>query len=135
LLADDFFQLQQPRRSRPDLAGTAPAASKTGTALDFVAVLLHNGYVQDASKLMQKLMPTRPAKPGAAYLHVLARVREAEGRKPEARQLLAEALRLQPKSFDILFDCARVAAEENRWKDSVELLKRANEVKPDDPPC
>ena len=134
LLADDFFQLQQPEKI-PSLISQVlrlPPA-KLGTALDFVAVLLHNGYVQDASKLMQKLMPTRPAKPGAAYLHVLARVREAEGRKPEARQLLAEALRLQPKSFDILFDCARVAAEENRWKDSVELLKRANEVKPDDP--
>ena len=33
---------------------------------------------------------------------MLARVREAEGRKAEARQLLAEALRMQPKSFDIL---------------------------------
>jgi tetratricopeptide (TPR) repeat protein len=75
----------------------------------------------------------RPAKPGAAYVHVMARVREAEGRKPEARQLLAEALRMQPKSFDILFDSARVAAEDNRLKDSVELLKRADAVKPDDP--
>jgi tetratricopeptide (TPR) repeat protein len=131
LLADDFFQLQQPEKI-PSLISQVLRLppEKLGTTLDFVAVLLHNGYIQDASKLMQTI---RPVKPGAAYLHVLARVREAEGRKPEARQLLAEALRLQPKSFDILFDCARVAAEENRWKDSVELLKRANAVKPDDP--
>ena len=131
LLADDYFQLGQPDKV-PSLVLQLlrlPSARKA-TALDFVAVLLHNGYVQDASKLMEAI---RPAKPGAGYVHVLARVREAEGRKPEARQLLAEALRMQPKSFDILFDSARVAAEENRWKDSVELLKRADVVKPDDP--
>jgi len=93
-------------------------------------VLLQNGYVQDASKLMGAI---QPVKPDAAYLHVLARVREAEGRRAEARQLLAEALRLQPKSFDILLDSGRFAAQENRWKDSVELLRRADAVKPDDP--
>jgi tetratricopeptide (TPR) repeat protein len=131
LLADDYFHLAQPEKI-PSLILQVlrlPPA-KQGTALDFVAVLLQNGYVQDASKLMEAI---RPAKPGAAYVHVLARVREAEGRKPEARQLLAEALRMQPKSFDVLFDSARFAAEENRWKDSVELLKRADAVKPDDP--
>jgi tetratricopeptide (TPR) repeat protein len=93
-------------------------------------VLLHNGYVQDASKLMGAI---RPAKPSGDYLHVLARVRVAEGRRAEASRLLAEALHMQPKSFDVLFDSARFAAEENRWKDSVELLKRADAVKPDDP--
>jgi len=131
LLANDYFKLAQPDKVSPLISQVLrlPPA-KQGTALDFVAVLLHNGYVHDASKLMQAI---RPAKPGAAYVHVLARVREAEGRKPEAAQLLADALRMQPKSFDILFDSARYAAEENRWKDSVELLKRAAAVKPDDP--
>ena len=131
LLADDYFKLAQPDKV-PALVSQVlrlPPA-KQGTALDFVVVLLQNGYVQDASKLMQAV---RPAKPGAAYVHVLARVREAEGHKAEAGQLLAEALRMQPKSFDILFDSGRFAAEENRWKDSVELLKRADAVKPDDP--
>lgn len=131
LLADDYFQLQKPESIPPliqQVLRLPPA--KQGTVLDFVAVLLHNGYVEDASKLMQTI---RPPKPGADYVHVLARVREAEGRKPEAAQLLAEALRMQPKSFDILFDCARFAAEENRWKESVELLQRADAVKPDDP--
>jgi tetratricopeptide (TPR) repeat protein len=131
LLADDYFELGQPDKV-PRLISLVlrlPPA-KQGSALDFVAVLLHNGYVQDASKLMDSI---RPAKPGGGYLHVLARVREAEGRKAEARRLLAQALRMQPKSFDILFDSARFAAEENRWKDSVELLKHADAVKPDDP--
>jgi tetratricopeptide (TPR) repeat protein len=131
LLAHDYFELAEPGKV-PSLISQVlrlpPARQRT--ALDFVAVLLHNGYVQDASKLMGAI---RPAKPGGGYVHVLARVREAEGRRPEARQLLAEALRMQPKSFDILFDSARFAAEENRWKDSVELLKRADAVKPDDP--
>jgi tetratricopeptide (TPR) repeat protein len=131
LLADDYFQLTQPDKIPPLILQVVrlPLA-KQGTALDFVAVLLHNGYVQDASKLMRAI---RPAAPGAAYLHILARVREAEGHALDARQLLAEALRMQPKSFDILFDSARVAADENRWKDSVELLKRADEVKAGDP--
>jgi tetratricopeptide (TPR) repeat protein len=131
LLADDYFKLGQPDKV-PSLISQVLRLppTKRGTSLDFVAVLLQNGYVSDASKLMGVV---RPAKPDAGYMHVLARVREAEGRKPEARQLLAEALRMQPKSFDILFDSARFAAEENHWKDSVELLKRANAVKPDDP--
>ena len=131
LLADAYFKLEQPTKVLPlfsQVLRLPPA--RRGTALDFVAVLLHNGYVQDASKLMEKLLPT---KPDAGYVHVLARVREAEGRKPEARRLLGEALRMQPKSFDILFDSGRVAAEENRWKESVELLQRADAVKPDDP--
>lgn len=131
LLADDYFKLGQPDKVPSLIAQVLrlPRA-KHGTALDLVAVLLHNGYVQDASKLMQAI---RPAEPEAGYLHVLARVREAEGRRAEAQQLLAEALRMQPKSFDILFDSGRFAAEENHWKDSVELLERANAVKPNNP--
>jgi tetratricopeptide (TPR) repeat protein len=131
LLADDYFQLGQPDKV-PSLLSQVlrlPPARK-GAALDVVAVLLHNGYVQDASKLMQAI---RPVNPDAVYLHMLARVREAEGHKAESRQLLAEALHMHPKSFDILFDSARVAAEDNHLKDSVELLKRADAVKPDDP--
>jgi len=131
LLADDYFKLEQPDKVRPLISQVLRLApTRRGIALDFVAVLLHNGYVQDGSKLMEEI---RPAKPDAGYLHVLARVREAEGRKPEARQLLEQALRIQPKSFDILFDSGRFAAEENRWKYSVELLERADAVKPDDP--
>ena len=131
LLADDYFELAQPDKVPPlilQVLRLPPA--KQETVLDFVAVLLQNGYVHDASMLMEKI---RPLKPSAGYVHVLARVREAEGHKQEARQLLAEALRMQPKSFDILFDSGRFAAEENRWKESVALLQRANMVKPDDP--
>lgn len=131
LLADDYFKLAQPNKVPPMISQVLHLPpERRGTALDFVAVLLHNGYLQDASKLMEAI---RPAKPDAGYVHVLARVREAEGRRAEARQLLSEALRMQPKSFDILFDSSRFAAEENRWKDSVELLKRADAAKPDDP--
>jgi tetratricopeptide (TPR) repeat protein len=131
LLADDYFKLGLPDKV-PSLISQVLRlpATKQGTALDFVAVLLQNGYVQDASKLMKAI---RPAKPDPSYIHVLARVREAEGRKAEAGQLLAEALRMSPKSFDILLDSARFAAEDNRWKDSVELLKRADAVNPNDP--
>src|SRR5260370_16182421 len=131
LVAHDYSEPAQPGKVPPLISQVLrlPLARQR-TALDFVAVLLHNGYIQDASKLMEAI---GPAKPGGGYVHVLARVREAEGRRAEARQLLAEALRMQPKSFDVLFDSARFAAEENRWKDSVQLLKRADAVKPDDP--
>jgi tetratricopeptide (TPR) repeat protein len=131
LLADDYFKLGQPDKV-PSLISQVLRlpATKRGTALDFLAVLLQNGYVQDASKLMKAI---RPPKPDASYMHVWARVREAEGRKAEAGQLLAEALRMSPKSFDILFDSARFAAEDNRWKDSVDLLKRADAANPNDP--
>ncbi|HET7892039.1 MAG TPA: tetratricopeptide repeat protein [Candidatus Sulfotelmatobacter sp.] len=131
LLADDYFKLGQPDKVPLLISQVLRLPSgREQTALDLVAVLLENGYVRDASKLMQAM---HPLKPDAGYLHVLARVREAEGRKPEARQLLAEALRMQPKSFDILFDSARIAAEENRWKDSLEMLRRADAIKPNDP--
>jgi tetratricopeptide (TPR) repeat protein len=131
LLADDYFKLGQPDKVASLISQVLRLpATKQGTALDFVAVLLQNGYVQDASKLMKAI---RPPKPDASYMHVLARVREAEGRKTEARQLLADALRMSPKSFDILFDSARLAAEDHRWKDSVDLLKRADTVNPNDP--
>lgn len=131
LLAADYFELKQPDKVPPLIPQVLrlPAA-KQAIALDFVAVLLHNGYAQDAAKLMDAI---RPARPGAAYAHVLARVREAQGRTADAHQLLAEALRMQPKSFDILFDSARYAAEDKQWNESVELLKRADAVKPDDP--
>ena len=49
LLADDYFQLSLPEKI-PSLilqVVRLPPA-KQGTALDFVAVLLHNGYIQDA---------------------------------------------------------------------------------------
>jgi tetratricopeptide (TPR) repeat protein len=131
LLAHDYFELGEPDKVPPlVLQVLRLSRSREGTALDFVAVLLRNGYVQDAAKVMQSI---RPAKPDAGYVHLLARVREAEGQRAEARQLLAEALRMQPRAFDILFDSGRFAAEENRWKDSVDLLKRADEVKPNDP--
>jgi tetratricopeptide (TPR) repeat protein len=131
LLADDYFKLGQPDKVASLISQVLRLpATKQSTVLDFVAVLLENGYVKDASKLMDAI---RPAKPDAAYTHVLARVRETEGRKAEAGELLAEALRMSPKSFDILFDSARFAAEDNRWKDSVDLLRRADAVNPDDP--
>ena len=47
-------------------------------------------------------------------MYELARVREAEGRKAEARQLLAHALRMQPKSFAILFYSERFALQQTQ---------------------
>ena len=59
------------------------------------------------------------------------RVREAEGRVPEAHELLQQAVKLQPKSYELLFDCARFAAQHENWNESIDFLQRADAVSPD----
>jgi tetratricopeptide (TPR) repeat protein len=50
LLAHDYFELAQPGKVPPLISQVLRLPGRQRTALDFVAVLLHNGYVQDASK-------------------------------------------------------------------------------------
>lgn len=131
VLASDYLSLHQDAKVQPLIAqllqkGSAPLKVK----LDFAAVLIRNGYVNDAGKLLQV---SRPAQPTAEYLHILARVREAQERIPEASDLFEQALKLEPKSYDLLFDCARFAAQHERWTEAVNLLARANAVSPDRP--
>jgi len=131
VLASDYLSLHQDEKVQPLIAqllrlGNAQLKVK----LDFAAVLIRNGYLNDADKLLQVV---RPAHPNAEYLHILARVREAQQRIPEASDLLQQALRLEPKSYELLFDCARFAAQHERWTEAVALLSRANAVSPDRP--
>src|SRR5205823_5747011 len=94
------------------------------------AVLLKNGYFDDADKLLQI---GRPAGPNPEYLHLVARLREAQGRLPQAWDLLQRAVRLQPRSFDLLFDCARFLAQHERWDEAANFLVSADAVSPDRP--
>jgi len=131
VLASDYLALRQEAKIGPlirDVLRLPPAAS--GVTLDFVAVLVKNGYLQDAEKLLQAV---RPARPNAEYLHLQARVIEAQGQLPQAWELLQQALKLEPKSFELLFDCARFAAQHERWSEAVDFLHRADQLSPDRP--
>ena len=131
VLASDYLVLHQEEKMKPLVAQVLRLGpAKSGITLDFVAVLIRNGYLEDADKILQIV---RPARPSADYLHILARVREAQGQISAASRLLQQALQVEPKSFDLLFDCARFAAQHERWEDAVDFLQRANLVNPDRP--
>ena len=102
----------------------------SGLLLDFVAVLIKEGYVKDADKILQI---AKPPKETAKYLHTLARIREAQGRLDDASALIRKALALEPKSFDILFDAARFSGQHNRWQEALDYLQRCDDVAPDRP--
>jgi tetratricopeptide (TPR) repeat protein len=129
VLAADYLALQQESKI-PALIAQVLRLRRThpAVALDLVAVLLKNGYLEDADKLLQAV---RPAAPDADYLHILARVREAQGKAAEAHELLQQAVKLQPKSYELLFDCARFAAQHDNWEESIDFLRRADAVEPD----
>lgn len=131
VLASDFINLHQDEKVAPLITNILQTANAhPGVTLDFAAVLIRNGYLKDADKLLEV---ARPAHPNAEYLHIVARVREAQGRLPEAEDLLKKALELDPKSYDLLFDAARFYGQHDRWLDAATMLTRANQVKPDQP--
>jgi len=68
----------------PNFAGSDAATGEKRNGLDFVAVLLHNGYVEDASKLMQA---SGRQKPRCQLRERAGRV-AGQGRKPEAAQCI-----------------------------------------------
>ena len=130
VLAADYLALHQEKNVGPLISEVLRLHGENSIKLDFVAVLVKNGYLEEADKL---LAVVRPATPNADYFHLLARMREAQGRNDESWDLLQRALKLQPKSFDLLFDCARFAAMHDRWNDAADLLQRADDVSPDRP--
>jgi len=131
VMASDYFGLKDADKIGP-LIGAVLRHKTTNLAavLEFDAVLVRNGYLGDAENLLEA---AKPANPSADFLRAKSRVREAQGRRKEARALLAQALTLKPGSFDLLFDSARVAAEDNQWEDTVKFLRQADKVQPDRP--
>jgi len=130
VLAADYFVLNKSSEVPALIASLLRAKSDIAAVGDFVAVLLRNGYVDDAAHIMEI---AAPQKPSADYLHSLARVRAAQKRLPEAQSLLGQALKLQPMSYDLLFDSARLAAQQNQWNETVAFLRRADQAKRDQP--
>ena len=131
LLAADYFGLQQNQKVPPLIDQVLRQSLKhPAAAIEFAAVLARNGYVDDAAHLLKVV---RPAKPSVEYLRVLARVLDAQGAHAEARRTVAEALKLDPNSADLLFDSAHLAADAGDWERAAGLLTRANAVQPDNP--
>src|SRR5712692_1740646 len=128
VVAADYFATGEAAKVPPLIPSLMRHANSEPEVLrDFVTVLLRNGYVDDAAHLMDNVKPTKPS---ADYLHTLARVRAAEKRHQDAQALLSQALKLQPKSFDLLYESAGLAAQENHLDEMIEFLRRADEVQP-----
>src|SRR5216684_2444064 len=131
VLAADYFATGEAAKVAPLIPSLLRHANSQPEVLrDFVTVLLRNGYLDDAAGIMETV---KPAKPSADHLQTLALVRTAQGKPQEAMALLLQALRLQPKSFELLFDSAGLAAQQNRWDEMIDLLRRADEVQPNRP--
>src|SRR5882762_647683 len=131
VLAADYFATGEASKVPPLISSLLRHANSEPEVLrDFVTVLLRNGYVDDAAHLMDNV---KPVKPSADYLQTLARVRAAQGKPQDAMVILSQALKLQPKSFDLLFDSASLAAQQNHWDEMIDLLRRADELQPNRP--
>src|SRR5260370_28432497 len=108
VLASDYFALKQPDK----VAALTPllrrgAASDPSVVPRFARVLVDNGFVDDAQELLQAAAPHE--KLTTEYLMVLARVQEAQGNLVLAGRKLARVTKLDPNSFDALFQAARLA--------------------------
>ena len=131
VLAADYFGAGDPSKVPALILFVVRQANSAPKALlDFVTVLIRNGYVSDAEHVVEMV---KPIKPSVNYLHAASRVRAAQGKPQEALQLLSQALTLQPKSFDLLFDAARLEAQANHWREVIDFLRRADEIHPDRP--
>ncbi len=131
VLASDYLSLKEEDKVGPLIAQVVKLGpAHSDVMLDFVTVLVRNGYVHDAEKILQV---ARPPKPTARYLHTLARVQEAKGDLTQAATLFQQAIKLDPKNFDLLFDAARFYAKQNKWNDAIEYLTQCDAITPDRP--
>jgi tetratricopeptide (TPR) repeat protein len=131
VLASDYFALKQPDK----VAALTPllrrgAASDPSVVPRFARVLVDNGFVEDAQELLQAAAPHE--KVTTEYLMVLARVQEAQGDVALAGRTLARVTKVDPHSFDALFQSARLASQMKEYKKEAALLDKALEIQPDD---
>jgi tetratricopeptide (TPR) repeat protein len=128
-LADDYFSTNQSERAAKLVPAVFKEAGAHPQALyDFVLVMLRHGFVEDASHMLEAAQAKIPS---ARYLQTLARVRMAQHRTDEARGLLNRALKLDPKSYELLLDSAQLAAQQSRWAEMIQYLRRADDARPD----
>jgi tetratricopeptide (TPR) repeat protein len=130
ILAYDFFALKQPDK----VAALTPlvqsgAASDPSVIPQFARVLVENGFVDDAGDLLKAVSERQKRTP--EYLLVLARVQEGQGQLALAQRTLGRVAKLDPSSFDALFQSARLASQAKDYKNEAGLLDRALEIQAD----
>ena len=130
ILAYDYFALKQPDK----VAALTPlvqsgAASDPSVIPQFARVLVENGFVDDASDLLKAASEHQKLTP--EYLLVLARVQEGQGQLALAQRTLGRVAKLDPNSFDAVFQSARLASQAEDYKKEGALLDRALEIQPD----
>jgi tetratricopeptide (TPR) repeat protein len=130
VLASDYFALRQPDK----VAALTPlvrraAASDPSVVPRFARVLVENGFVDDAEEILKATAEHQKLTP--EYLLVLARVQERQGNLALAERTLARVAKLDPNSFDALFQSARLASQAKEYKKEAGLLGRALEIQPD----
>jgi tetratricopeptide (TPR) repeat protein len=130
ILAHDYFALKQPDK----VAALIPLVQR-GAASDpsviplFARVLVENGFVDDAGDLLKAASEHHKLTP--EYLLVLARVQEGKGQLVLAQRTLDRVTKLDPNSFDAVFQSARLASQAKDYKKEAGLLDRALEIQPD----
>lgn len=130
ILASDYFALKQPDK----VAALTPlvqraAVSDPSVIPQFARVLVENGFVDDASDLLKAASEHQKLTP--EYLLVLARVQEGQGQLALAERTLSRVAKLDPHSFDAVFQSARLASQAKDYKKEGALLGRALEMQPD----
>ena len=131
VLASDYFALKQPDKVAALTPLLRRAASSDPLVIPrFARVLVENGFVDDAQELLQAAPPHE--KGTTEYLMVLARVQEAQGDLALAGRTLARVTKLDPRSFDALFQAARLASLAKEYKKEAGLLDKALAIQRDD---
>jgi tetratricopeptide (TPR) repeat protein len=130
ILAYDYFALKQPDK----VAALTPlvqraAASDPSVIPQFARVLVENGFVDDADDLLKAASERQKLTP--EYLLVLARVQEGQGQLALAQRTVGRVAKLDPNSFDAVFQSARLASQAKDYKKEAGLLDRALEIQPD----
>jgi tetratricopeptide (TPR) repeat protein len=132
IMAADYFGLKQ-----PDKAGALIPIVVRRSARDphlgpnFARVLIQNGFVVDAKKLLDVTQAKR--RPEAEALYCYALIAEANGDHAKSEAYLQQALKLDPKNFDALYSASHLAATQEQWAEAMQLLGRANSISPNRP--
>ena len=85
--------------------------------------LLDHAMAKDAAELMRVAQPHQ--KTTSAWLAAQAKVQAAGGDLPAARNTIDQALRLDPKSQDLLATAATIAVAGGQWDKALEFLDAA----------
>ena len=136
-LTQAYLSLAQVAEKRKDFAAAEAWLSKIENAADMLqaqtrraSILANQGKLTEARQLIRGL-PER--NPGDARLKLLAEIGLLRDIKQyqSAYDLLGQAVKADPKEFDLLYDQAMMAEKLNQLPEMERLLRRVMELKPD----